>query len=82
MADNAPSWTDVLSAFLAYPEKIALLLVLFAGAWRWLRELWVERKDDSHHESIIEILMKENRELRVENKDLRDELRKTQEDDR
>ena len=82
MADNAPSWTDILSAFLAYPEKIALLLVLFAGAWRWLRELWVERKDDSHHETIIEILMKENRELRVENKELRDELRKTQEDDR
>ena len=75
MADNAPSWTDILSAFLAYPEKIALLLVLFAGAWRWLRELWVERKDDSHHESIIEILMKENRELR-------EELRRTQEDDR
>ena len=82
MADNAPSWTDILSAFLAYPEKIALLLVLLAGAWRWLRELWVERKDDSHHESIIEILMKENRELRGENKALRDELRRTQEDDR
>ena len=82
MADNAPSWTDILSAFLAYPEKIALLLVLFAGAWRWLRELWVERKDDSHHESIIDILMKENRELRGENKALRDELRRTQEDDR
>ena len=82
MADNAPSWTDILSAFLAYPEKIALLLVLFAGAWRWLRELWVERKDDSHHESIIEILMKENRELRGENKELREELRKTQENDR
>jgi ABC-type nickel/cobalt efflux system permease component RcnA len=82
VADNAPSWTDILSAFMAYPEKIALLLVLFAGAWRWLRELWVERKDDSHHESIIEILMKENRELRVENKDLREELRKNQEDDR
>ena len=82
MADNAPSWTDILSAFLAYPEKIALLLVLFAGAWRWLRELWVERKDDSHHESIIEILMKENRELRGENKGLREELRKHQDDDR
>ena len=82
MADNAPSWTDILSAFMAYPEKIALLLVLFAGAWRWLRELLVERKDDSHHESIIEILMNENRELRGENKELREELRKTQDDDR
>ena len=81
MADNAPSWTDILSAFLAYPEKIALLLVLFAGAWRWLRELWVERKDDSHHETIIEILMKENKELREENKELREELRREQSDD-
>ena len=72
----------MLSAFLAYPEKIALLLVLFAGAWRWLRELWMEQKDDSHHETMIEILMKENRELRGENKELREELRKSQEDDR
>jgi ABC-type nickel/cobalt efflux system permease component RcnA len=81
VADNAPSWTEILSAFLTYPEKIALLLVLFAGAWRWLRELWMERKDDSHHESIIEIIMKENKELRAENKDLREELRKGQSDD-
>jgi ABC-type nickel/cobalt efflux system permease component RcnA len=80
VADNAPSWTTVLSTFLSYPEKVALLLVLFTGAWRWLRELWVERKDDSHHESIIEIIMKENKDLRAENKELREELRRSQED--
>lgn len=69
MADNAPSWSELITAVLAHPEKGALLLVLIAGAWRWIRELWRETKDDSHHESLIETLMKENRELR-------DELRK------
>ena len=69
MADNAPSWTDLIAAFFAHPEKGALLLVIIAGAWRWLRELWRESKDDTHHESLVETLMKENRELR-------DELRK------
>ena len=54
---------------MEHPEKGALMLVLLAGAWRWIRELWRETKDDSHHESLVETLMKENRELR-------DELRK------
>lgn len=67
MADNAPgSWLDLLSALLTHPEKGALLLVLLAGSWRWIRELWKERKDDTTHESLIETLMKENRELREE----------------
>lgn len=69
MADNAPSWSELLSAVMEHPEKGALMLVLLAGAWRWIRELWRETKDDSHHESLVETLMKENRELR-------DELRK------
>lgn len=66
MADNAPSWSDLLSAIINYPEKGALLLVLLVGAWRWIRELWRESKDDSTHESLIDTLMKENRELREE----------------
>lgn len=66
MADNAPSWSELLAAVFAYPEKGALLLVLIAGAWRWIRELWRETKDDSHHESLIETLMEENRKLREE----------------
>lgn len=66
MADNASSWSELLSAILTNPEKGALLLVLLAGAWRWLRELWRETKDDSHHESLVETLMEENRRLREE----------------
>ncbi len=66
MADNASSWSDLLSAILSHPEKGALLLVLLAGAWRWIRELWRETKDDSRHESLVETLMEENRRLREE----------------
>lgn len=67
MADSTPpSWTELLTAIVSYPEKGALLLVLLAGAWRWLRELWRESKDDTTHESLIDMLMKENRELREE----------------
>ena len=75
MADNTPSWAELISAFIAYPEKSALILVLVAGAWRLIRELWRETKDDSHHESLVETLMREQRELREENKRLRNELR-------
>ena len=73
MADNAPSWSELATAFLAQPEKGALLLVLVAGAWRWIRELWRETKDDSHHESLVETLMKENRALRDELRQARQE---------
>lgn len=66
MADNAPAWSELLAAILSNPEKGALLLVLLAGAWRWIRELWRETKDDSHHESLVETLMEENRKLREE----------------
>lgn len=57
---------ELLSTLVTHPEKGALLLVLLAGSWRWIRELWKERKDDTTHESLIETLMKENRELREE----------------
>ena len=66
VADNASSWSELLSAIFSNPEKGALFLVLLAGAWRWIRELWRETKDDSHHESLIETLMEENRKLREE----------------
>ena len=76
MADSASAWHEVVSAIMDHPEKGELLLVLLAGAWRWLKELWRESKDDKSHETLVEILMRENRELR-------DELRKErQEDDR
>ena len=66
VADNSSSWSELLSAIFNHPEKGALFLVLLAGAWRWLRELWRETKDDTHHESLVKILMEENRKLREE----------------
>jgi cell shape-determining protein MreC len=66
VADNASSWSELLAAIFANPEKGALFLVLLAGAWRWIRELWREGKDDEHHESLVETLMEENRRLREE----------------
>ena len=66
VADNASSWSELLSAIFSNPEKGALFLVLIAGAWRWILELWRETKDDSHHESLVETLMEENRKLREE----------------
>lgn len=66
MADNASNWPELLAAIFNNPEKGALLLVLMAGAWRWIRELWRESKEDTHHESLVETLMEENRKLREE----------------
>ncbi len=66
VADNASSWSELLSAIFSNPEKGALFLVLLAGAWRWIRELWREGKEDEHHESLVETLMEENRRLREE----------------
>lgn len=57
---------ELLAAIFTHPEKGALLLVLMAGAWRWIRELWREKKEDETHESLVEMLMRENRQLREE----------------
>lgn len=66
MADSQPGWSELISTLLNHPEKGALLLVILAGAWRWLRELWRTSKDESHHESLIETLLQENKDLREE----------------
>jgi len=60
---------------ISNPEKGALALVLLMGAWRWLRELRKELKGDEQQESFTDVLMKENKELRAENKELVHELR-------
>jgi len=44
VADNASSWSELLAAIFSNPEKGALFLVLLAGAWRWIRELWREAR--------------------------------------
>lgn len=62
-----------LRAFLTNPEKAALLLVIVVGAWRWLRELIREMRGAEREETLMEMLIRENRELR-------EELRKDRED--
>lgn len=67
------SWSELIKIVLANPEKGALLLVLLAGAWRWLRELRHADKEDTAKESYLDALVKENRLLREE---LREERRR------
>lgn len=71
MADDPSQWAAVLQWVLSNPEKGALFLVVLAGAWRWIRELRKEVKEDAVHESFTEILLRENKELRAELKDIR-----------
>lgn len=71
MTDEPGSWAALLHWVLGNPEKGALFLVLLAGAWRWLRELRREVTDDKQHETFAEMLLRENRELRQENLELR-----------
>jgi len=66
MTDEVGHWAALLQWVLGNPEKGALFLVILAGAWRWIRELWREGKEDTHHESLVETLMEENRKLREE----------------
>ena len=63
-----------LRAFLTNPEKAALLLVIVVGAWRWIREMIRELRGAEREETMMEMLIRENRELR-------EELRKDREDD-
>lgn len=67
MADNSAGWIEqVLRAFFDHPEKSALSVVVLAGAWRWLRELIREWRGDAQEETLMETLLRENRELRAE----------------
>lgn len=76
MADEPIKWHDLFVAILDHPEKGALLLVLLAGCWRWIRELFHEVKDDRHHETFVDSLLQRIHEMEEENKELREELRK------
>lgn len=62
-----------LRAFITNPEKAALLLVIVVGAWRWIREMIRELRGAEREETLMEMLIRENRELR-------EELRKDRED--
>lgn len=65
-------WASFAQWVLSNPEKVALFLVVLAGAWRWLRELWHGDRVDLEREDLMDALIRENRELRAE---LRDERR-------
>lgn len=64
-------WAALLQWILGNPEKVALFLVILAGAWRWLRELRHDVVDDQRHETFTEMLLRENKELRAELRELR-----------
>lgn len=64
-------WAALLQWLLSNPEKGALFLVILAGAWRWLHELRRDAVQDQNHESFTEMLLRENRELRAELRELR-----------
>lgn len=71
MGDDSSNWATLLQWALSNPEKGALFLVVMAGAWRWIRELRKEVAEDRQHDSFTEILLRENKELRAELKELR-----------
>lgn len=64
MADEVKA---VFLLLLENPEKAALLLVVITGAWRWIRELFREHKEDTQHDVFMELLLKEDKDLRAEN---------------
>ncbi len=67
MPDNSGDWFETtLRTFFDHPEKSALFIVLLAGIWRWIRELIREWRGDIHEETLMESLLRENRELRAE----------------
>ena len=70
MADE-PKWLEALLSILDHPEKGALFLVILAGAWRWLRELFREHREDAQHDSVLDNLLKECHDLREDNSRLR-----------
>lgn len=56
------------------PEKGALFIVLMAGGWRIFREIWKDLGGvRTREETLIETLMKENHDLRMENHRLHEE---------
>ena len=71
MTDDSGHWAALLQWILGNPEKGALFLVILAGAWRWLRDLRRDVVDDQHYETFAELLLRENKELRAELRELR-----------
>lgn len=81
MDADATAWSRLALALLNSPEKLALMLVIGVGAWRWIREVIRELRGAAQEETLLETLIRENRELREENRELREELRQKREQD-
>lgn len=75
MADDGISWLGLLQWIGNHPEKGALGFVILAGVWQYIREFRNGLKADGNRESFTDTLIRENKELREENKALRTELR-------
>ena len=60
------SWIELMKTFIANPEKMALAMVIAVGAWRWIRELIKEARGDAQEQTLLDVLLRENRELREE----------------
>lgn len=75
--ENESEWLSVVRWVLGNPEKFALFLVVLAGAWRWLRELWHGDKIEHDRESFVDSLIRENRQLRDELRDERKRARRS-----
>jgi hypothetical protein len=73
MDDNLGKWAEIARWVVSNPEKFALFLVILAGAWRWIRELLHGDKMDADRETLMDTLIRENKDLRSE---LRDERKR------
>lgn len=60
------TWTSILSDVFTHPDKIALGFVIIVGAWSWIKQLIREARGTAQEETLIETLLRENRELREE----------------
>jgi hypothetical protein len=49
-------------------------LVIAAGAWVWLKDIWYHGREEGQHESFIQSILRVNAELTEENRKLRSEL--------
>lgn len=67
-------WLDALTWALANLPNLSLLLVIAAGAWVWFKDLWVHGREEGHHESWLQMVLRERSELGEENRKLRAEL--------
>ena len=80
--DDTSSWTSFIQWLFTNPEKAALFMVLITGAFRWIKELKKEIKEDHRQDNIFDLMFKENKDLLQENKTLRNEIKELRSSDK